>query len=47
MISPMPRNSRKLLNVERTYGMWKVKQPLRPTRYYFGTETKDFEARPE
>ena len=38
----MPRNARKLLNVERTYGMWKVRQPLRPTRYYFGTERKPY-----
>src|SRR5262245_27911307 len=34
----MPR--RRLLDVERTYGMYQLKQPLRPTRYYFGTEKK-------
>jgi hypothetical protein len=38
----MPANNRKLLNVERTYGMYELKQPLRPTRYYFGTETKPY-----
>jgi hypothetical protein len=38
----MPRSTRKLLDVERTYGMWELKQPLRPRRYWFGTETKPY-----
>jgi hypothetical protein len=38
----MARSTRKLLDVEPKYGMWKLKQPLRPTRYYFGTETKPY-----
>src|SRR3954462_15895396 len=38
----MARTTRKLLNVEQTYGMWQVKQPLRPARYHFGTETKPY-----
>jgi hypothetical protein len=27
-----------LLAVEKRYGVWVVKQPLRPTKYHFGTE---------
>jgi HNH endonuclease len=38
----MAQSNRKLLDVERKYGMWQLKQPLRPTRYYFGTETKPY-----
>jgi hypothetical protein len=38
----MPRDRRKVLNVEPKYGMYQLKQPLRPTRYYFGTQTKPY-----
>jgi hypothetical protein len=38
----MPRSTRKLLDVERTYGMYEFKRPLAPTRYYFGTEKKPY-----
>jgi len=38
----MPQNTRKLLNVEQTYGIYELKQALRPTRHYFGTEAKPY-----
>lgn len=38
----MARSTRRLLAVETRYGMWLVKQPLRPTKYHFGTEAKPY-----
>jgi 5-methylcytosine-specific restriction endonuclease McrA len=34
--------SRSLLQKDTKYGVWKVKRPLRPTQYYFGTETRPY-----
>jgi 5-methylcytosine-specific restriction endonuclease McrA len=31
-----------LLDLERNYSVWKVKRPLRPTQYYFGTEHQPY-----
>jgi hypothetical protein len=36
------RRTHNLLAVEKRYGVWAVKQPLRPTKYHFGTETKPY-----
>lgn len=32
----------RLLALEKRYGVWAVKQPLRPTKYHFGTETTPY-----
>lgn len=38
----MARPTRRLLAVESRYNVWKIKYPLRPTRYHFGTEAKPY-----
>lgn len=38
----MARPTQKLLMRATRFGMWTLKRPLRPTQYYFGTETKPY-----
>jgi len=38
----MARSTQKLLTRETRYGMWIVSQPLRPKKYWFGTDTKPY-----
>jgi DNA-directed RNA polymerase subunit RPC12/RpoP len=38
----MARTTRKLLATESRYNVWKIKYPLRPTKYHFGTEAKPY-----
>ena len=38
----MAGRTQKLLTRETRYGVWKEARPLRPARYYFGTETKPY-----
>lgn len=38
----MARRTHTLLAVEKRYGVWAVKQPLRPTKYHFGTEATPY-----
>jgi 5-methylcytosine-specific restriction endonuclease McrA len=38
----MARAARRLLTVESRYNVWKIKYPLRPAKYHFGTEAKAY-----
>jgi hypothetical protein len=38
----MARAARRLLAIENRYNVWKIKYPLRPTKYHFGTGTKPY-----
>jgi hypothetical protein len=36
------QQTRNLLSIEKRYGVWAVRQPLRPTKYHFGTEVTPY-----